>query len=174
MVTVSQPQRIVAGLLFRGGRLLLGCRPAGRRQAGKWEFPGGKREPGESGPAALARELAEELRLAAPPARMRLLFRRRHWYAETGWLELAFYRVESWRGRPARVHYRRLRWVSPDRLGRYDLLAADRLALPRLLAAISRADRISRSGPANGAKARAGRVAAKDGGKTSRPAAGAR
>ncbi len=131
-------RRIVAALLPRSGRLLLCRRPAGKLQAGKWEFPGGKLEPGEREPVALARELAEELGIAARPERMRLLLRRRQWYAETGWLDLAFYQVNGWRGRPGRRHYSVLRWVPLHRLSRYDLLTADRLALGKLSAALKR------------------------------------
>lgn len=44
-----------------GGRVLAAQRPAGKAQAGCWEFPGGKIEPGESAEAALIREIREEL-----------------------------------------------------------------------------------------------------------------
>jgi len=43
------------------GRVLAAQRPPGKAQAGCWEFPGGKIEPGESAVAALAREINEEL-----------------------------------------------------------------------------------------------------------------
>ena len=56
---------VVGGILWRGGSFLAAQRPEGHPQAGFWEFPGGKVEPGESLEAALARELAEELSLSA-------------------------------------------------------------------------------------------------------------
>ncbi|MFA6546926.1 MAG: (deoxy)nucleoside triphosphate pyrophosphohydrolase, partial [Limisphaerales bacterium] len=52
---------VSAGLVFRAGRLLITRRPAGGHLAGLWEFPGGKREPGESFEECLRRELHEEL-----------------------------------------------------------------------------------------------------------------
>ena len=55
---------VVGGILWRGGSFLAAQRPEGHPQAGFWEFPGGKVEPGESLEAALARELAEELSLS--------------------------------------------------------------------------------------------------------------
>jgi 8-oxo-dGTP diphosphatase len=43
------------------GRVLAAQRPPGKAQAGCWEFPGGKIEPGEGAEAALVREIREEL-----------------------------------------------------------------------------------------------------------------
>lgn len=50
---------VTAALIFDQGRVLVSLRPDGRF----WEFPGGKRLPGESLPACLAREIEEELGL---------------------------------------------------------------------------------------------------------------
>ena len=56
---------VIAGVITdAGGRVLLARRTEGRDLAGFWEFPGGKREPGETAEAALVRELAEELGIA--------------------------------------------------------------------------------------------------------------
>ncbi|MFN0127235.1 MAG: (deoxy)nucleoside triphosphate pyrophosphohydrolase [Verrucomicrobiales bacterium] len=43
------------------GRVLAAQRPPGKAQGGRWEFPGGKIEPGEAAEAALVREIEEEL-----------------------------------------------------------------------------------------------------------------
>ena len=53
--------RVVAAVVARGGRLLVCQRPPHKRHGGLWEFPGGKREPGESDADAARRELHEEL-----------------------------------------------------------------------------------------------------------------
>jgi 8-oxo-dGTP diphosphatase len=55
------PRVIVAAIIVMDGRVLACERSAPREVAGRWEFPGGKVEPGESDVAALARECAEEL-----------------------------------------------------------------------------------------------------------------
>lgn len=52
---------VVCALIIRNGRVLVAQRPAGKHLALKWEFPGGKVEPGEEPAAALAREIEEEL-----------------------------------------------------------------------------------------------------------------
>lgn len=55
--------RVVAAVLRREGRYLLGLRPQRKRHGGLWEFPGGKVDAGESTLEAARRELAEELEL---------------------------------------------------------------------------------------------------------------
>jgi mutator protein MutT len=56
--------RVVAAVIHRRGRYLLGRRPTGKRHGGLWEFPGGKMHADESASEAAARELREELGLA--------------------------------------------------------------------------------------------------------------
>jgi mutator protein MutT len=55
--------RVLAAVIERDGRYLVGRRPAHKRHGGLWEFPGGKVEPGETDHVAMARELREELGL---------------------------------------------------------------------------------------------------------------
>lgn len=59
------PVLVAAAVILRRGRVLLSKRRRGTHLAGAWEFPGGKVEPGEDPRMALARELAEELGVAA-------------------------------------------------------------------------------------------------------------
>ena len=68
----ERPVEVVAGVIRdKTGRILLARRTEGRDLAGLWEFPGGKREPGETPEAALARELHEELGIDDRPAARR-------------------------------------------------------------------------------------------------------
>lgn len=60
MATTGRPL-VVAAAIVRAGQLLCAQRSAPEALAGLWEFPGGKREEGESAQAAVRRELIEEL-----------------------------------------------------------------------------------------------------------------
>ncbi|MCA3238500.1 MAG: NUDIX domain-containing protein [Curvibacter sp.] len=85
----------VGVLLQSDGRFLLTSRPAGKVYAGYWEFPGGKLESGETVPAALRRELHEELGIEAldiEPWKIELVD-----YPHA-LVRLHFCKVRSWRG----------------------------------------------------------------------------
>lgn len=60
-MTPSTPVPVVCALIERDGRLLLAQRPVDKHLPRKWEFPGGKVEPGEDSAAAIVREIREEL-----------------------------------------------------------------------------------------------------------------
>lgn len=59
----SNIQVVLAAVINRGGRYLICQRPAHKRHGLLWEFPGGKREEGETSEQAIHRELAEELQV---------------------------------------------------------------------------------------------------------------
>ncbi|WP_308797289.1 (deoxy)nucleoside triphosphate pyrophosphohydrolase [Agromyces silvae] len=58
---MPHPLHVVAAVIEHEGRILACRRRAGKADAGKWEFPGGKVEEGETAADALVREIAEEL-----------------------------------------------------------------------------------------------------------------
>ena len=79
------------------GRLefLLAQRPPGKAYAGYWEFPGGKREPGETLAETCRRELREEMGVECE----RLLpWISREFIYPHAHVRLRFFRVASWRG----------------------------------------------------------------------------
>lgn len=126
---------VVAAVIERGGRILISQRTRDVGQGGRWEFPGGKREPGEGDRAALRRELREELGIELPVDR-------RIWTSSAGPLELRFFRCR-WRPglRPRPLGSEQFRWVRREDLPAYPFppadeglvraLAAGRLAPPR-------------------------------------------
>src|ERR1700689_3372698 len=65
-----KPVEVSAALIFRGGKLLITQRHKTSHLGGLWEFPGGKREAGETFEECLRRELAEELGIEAEVGRM--------------------------------------------------------------------------------------------------------
>ncbi len=125
---VRVPQVVVAALIERGGRVLVSQRGQGVGHAGRWEFPGGKREPGESDREALGRELREELAVELDVGAM-------VWSTRAGPLVLRFYRCRWVTGlRPRPVGSVQFRWVLREDLPALPFPPADD-ALVRALAA---------------------------------------
>ena len=120
---------VVAGVVRRGGRVLLCQRPEGKRLGLLWEFPGGKLEAGESPEAALERELREELAIETRTGRVLDALRLDD--RNGGDLLMLFYESEIVRGEPQTVECRALDWTLPKDVAAYDLAPADRLFLQR-------------------------------------------
>jgi len=120
---------VVAGLIIGGdGRILIAQRRADQALGGKWEFPGGKVEPGEAPVAALARELREELGVTAEVGRIwDVLF---HAYPEFDLVMLVY--VCRIIGSPRAVEVADLAWVAVAELPGWDILPADRPLVERL------------------------------------------
>lgn len=124
---------VVAALIARDGRLLICQRRADDALALRWEFPGGKVKPGETLPQALARELKEELDVAAEIGE--LVWQTTFTYSDLNrTVLLHFFRASI----PAAVEPRNLAfetivWADPKSLPSYDFLPAD-LELVTLLA----------------------------------------
>lgn len=115
--------RVAAGVLRQpDGRILLAQRPAGKIAAGRWEFPGGKIETGETPREALARELQEEIGIEVTLARPLICLR--HAYIERT-VELDTWLISDWRGQPQGLEQQALAWAQPDAVDGYDILEAD-------------------------------------------------
>jgi 8-oxo-dGTP diphosphatase len=97
----------------------------------KWEFPGGKIEQGESAEEALARELDEELGIAAVIGRR--VAQVRHKYRNGGAIDLQFFLVSEFSGEINNRIFNDMQWTPLGALPGYDFLAAD-LGLIRDLA----------------------------------------
>jgi len=123
--------RVTAAIIEEGGKVLLARRRPGGRMGGKWEFPGGKIEPGETPEQSLARELAEEL---AIEARVGEFLVSTFFEGDGVSLELLVYRVERAFGEPVLHEHDEVRWVSPQELPGFDLAESDRRVVEILYA----------------------------------------
>ena len=114
------------------GRVLVAQRPAHKHLALKWEFPGGKVEPGEQPEAALLREIREELGCAL--VLTRALPRFIHDYGPVTIAMIPFVaRLAPGSAAPHPHEHIALRWVAPADLSALDLAAADLPVVAALL-----------------------------------------
>ena len=112
---------VSAAVVERDDAFLLTRRAADAHLAGRWEFPGGKREPGETGEQALAREIREELGCEADIGA--LLLTTEHAYPEVH-VRLEFFAV-TLRDEPEPQLGQAMRWVPRRELASLPLPEAD-------------------------------------------------
>ena len=116
-------KRVVAALIVKDGQVLICQRTSQQTMPLKWEFPGGKIEPGEGEEAALRRELEEELGInAAIGPKITTI---RHNYANGGMVELNFFVVEEFAGEIENRIFQDVHWAGKEALPGYDFLEAD-------------------------------------------------
>ena len=120
---------VVAALIVRGGRLLIARRPEGRHMAGRWEFPGGKLEKGESPEDAVEREIREELGLDVRAGRIYQAIA--YSYPEKDVL-LLFYAAAVVSGEPRPIEEAEIRWVTVEELDGYAFAPVDEMLVQRL------------------------------------------
>jgi len=128
---VTAPTVVVAAVIEQSGLILICQRRKGDRFELKWEFPGGKVQPGETPQEALQRELKEELQVSATIGPE--LHRLRHRYAEMdGEIELVFFAATLGQETMMNCAFEKMVWAERGRLPKYDFLAADRELVERL------------------------------------------
>lgn len=121
---------VVAGILRDAqGRVLLAQRPAGKHLAGAWEFPGGKREPGESPEAALRRELAEEIGIDAGAVIPLIAV---PWHYPEKSILLDVFEVRDWNGSAHGREGQALRWCAVADVRALPMPPADRPVITAL------------------------------------------
>ncbi len=122
--------QVTAAIIANQGSVLIAQRHGRDRLSGKWEFPGGKVEAGESPEQCLKRELREEFDMDADigPA----LGVTTHHYDHIS-IELMAYRA-FWDGKPFQLHaHQACRWVKPHQLEVYPFTPADLPFVRRLV-----------------------------------------
>lgn len=114
---------VAAGLIVKGGQILIARRRRNVHLGGLWEFPGGKRKPGESFEACLIREAMEELGLTI--AVHEQIASAEHSDAERR-IRLRFYRCTVLAGEPRPLGCEECRWVTPAQISAYSFPPADK------------------------------------------------
>jgi len=118
------PIPVVCAVIEQDGRVLLAQRPANKHLPLKWEFPGGKVEPGEDPAAAMVREIREELGCEVVIARALPAFI--HDYQTVVIEMLPFVCTLAPNSNPPHPHeHLALAWTKIEELSSYDLAAAD-------------------------------------------------
>lgn len=121
---VTPPIPVVCAVLEHEGRVLLAQRPLDKHLPLKWEFAGGKVEPGEDPATAIVREIREELGCAVVITRA--LPRFDYDYTRVVIEMIPFVCVLAEGSPPPHPHeHVALAWVRPDELTAYDLAPAD-------------------------------------------------
>jgi 8-oxo-dGTP diphosphatase len=127
---------VTAAIVEREGRFLVTRRQNGVHLAGLWEFPGGKRDPGETLEGCMIRELDEELGVQARVQEEVLVTS--HAYPERI-VELHFLRCEI-SGTPTARLGQEIRWVDRRELVTLDFPPADAALIQMLVGTNGSAD----------------------------------
>ncbi len=120
---------IAVGIVWRDEELLIAKRPAEGLLGGLWEFPGGKREQGESLQATVVREVHEELGIEVEPGVKIAAIDHAYSHFE---ITLHAYHCRYRSGIPMPLGCQEHAWVRPDELDRYAFPAANRRLLEHL------------------------------------------
>ena len=122
---------VSAALIFRRGKILISQRYKAAHLGGLWEFPGGKRKPGETFEQCLARELQEELGVKISVGE--LFATVSHRYAEKA-VRLKFFVCHLPGGEPQALGCAAIRWIGKTELQNFEFPAADARLLKKLRA----------------------------------------
>lgn len=121
---------VAAGIIRRDdGRILIAQRPPEGLLGGLWEFPGGKREEGETMPECLQRELREELAIEVTVGT--LFIKVKHAFTHFK-ITLHAYECVYAGGTPQKLGVHDFVWVTEDEFARYSFGKADREVIAAL------------------------------------------
>jgi A/G-specific adenine glycosylase len=118
-----------AACILRDGKYLVQTRPMGKSFVGQWEFPGGKREKGESFRECVKREIQEELgiEVSVRPHFCEILLE-----FERTELLLRFHRCQIQQGEPIAKEGQEIRWIAPDKFHGLSFLDTNAPCLEKL------------------------------------------
>ncbi len=113
---------IAAAIIEQDGKVLIAQRAKQDALQGKWEFPGGKVEAGESLQECLKRELFEELGIQAEVG---AYFCTSTFYHKDTLFDMCVFKVPSYTGEITLNEHSAIAWVTPAELSHYDMPEPD-------------------------------------------------
>ena len=113
---------VVAGIIINQNKILIGKRKDKDIGGGKWEFPGGKIEVGETNSEALERELNEELGISAKIGKE--LMNYEHVFKTTIY-NITFMEIIDYEGEICNNAHSEIKWVKFLNLPEYDFISGD-------------------------------------------------
>ena len=122
--------RVVAALIWDGGRFMICQRPAHKARGLLWEFVGGKVEPGETLEAALIRECQEELAVQLQVGDV--FMEVDHVYPDIT-IRLTLFHATIAAGQPQKLEHNDIQWILPRQIPQYDFCPADEEILKRIM-----------------------------------------
>ncbi|AOY57313.1 hydrolase, NUDIX family [Desulfococcus multivorans] len=118
----SKMKIVTAAIIENNGKVLLTRRSRGQALGGRWEFPGGKLEEGESLQQCLEREIQEELSVKIKAGD---IFDESVFHYEKGTIRLVAIHAELLQEDIQLSVHDKFDWVEKKLLGTYDFAPAD-------------------------------------------------
>ncbi|MCI0706569.1 MAG: (deoxy)nucleoside triphosphate pyrophosphohydrolase [Ignavibacteriae bacterium] len=122
--------RVAVAIIRKNGKILACQRKKGARYELKWEFPGGKLEPGETILQCLARELREELSIEI--GRVSKIETQAAEYDDGGRYEVAYCFVDDVSGELQNNVFEKVQWTTLDELRSLDILEGNKAFVAQL------------------------------------------
>ena len=120
---------VVAALIWDGDKFMACQRPAHKARGLKWEFVGGKVEPGETKEQALIRECREELAVTVSVGEVFMDVV--HEYPDLT-VHLTLFNAAIAEGVPQKIEHNDIRWITVNEIPQYEFCPADTVILRRL------------------------------------------
>jgi 8-oxo-dGTP diphosphatase len=122
---------VAVGILRKNDKILICQRKKGGRYELRWEFPGGKRENGETTEQCVRRELHEEL--AIDIQSIKKIHTEAAYYEDGGMFNVAYCFISGYSGEPKNNIFEQIRWVTLDELKHMDLLDGNKPFVTHIL-----------------------------------------
>jgi 8-oxo-dGTP diphosphatase len=113
---------VTAGIILKEDKILIAKRGLDKKFRGRWEFPGGKLEPGESLQDCIKRELEEELNISIK--NQEYFITNEHEY-DNFKVKIHSFLIREYNGEIILNEHEELKWINPNKYEEYDILEAD-------------------------------------------------